>query len=101
MFRCLKVRFGIDQVGGFFRFLKARRFDHDKTVHMWEEMLKWRRENGVDTIMQVKNLSTWVFLFSLAVLLLTVKSNHPSIFRILCMRSTKKYNSTIHMATMV
>uniref|UniRef100_M4DF17 CRAL-TRIO domain-containing protein n=1 Tax=Brassica campestris TaxID=3711 RepID=M4DF17_BRACM len=34
------------------RFLKARRFDHDKTVHMWEEMLKWRRENGVDTIMQ-------------------------------------------------
>lgn len=34
------------------RFLKARRFDHDKTLHMWEEMLKWRRENGVDTIMQ-------------------------------------------------
>ncbi|KAF8087017.1 hypothetical protein N665_0603s0019 [Sinapis alba] len=34
------------------RFLKARRFDHDKTVHMWEKMLKWRRENGVDTIMQ-------------------------------------------------
>ncbi|CAH8373898.1 unnamed protein product [Eruca vesicaria subsp. sativa] len=34
------------------RFLKARRFDHDKTIHMWEEMLKWRKENGVDTIMQ-------------------------------------------------
>ncbi|KAF3595874.1 hypothetical protein DY000_02022528 [Brassica cretica] len=34
------------------RFLKARRFDHDKTVHMWEEMLKWRKDNGVDTIMQ-------------------------------------------------
>ncbi|EFH59825.1 hypothetical protein ARALYDRAFT_480002 [Arabidopsis lyrata subsp. lyrata] len=34
------------------RFLKARRFDLDKTVQMWEEMLKWRKENGVDTIMQ-------------------------------------------------
>lgn len=37
------------------RFLKARRFDLDKTVQMWEEMLKWRKENGVDTIMQVKD----------------------------------------------
>uniref|UniRef100_A0A1J3HAH9 Phosphatidylinositol/phosphatidylcholine transfer protein SFH9 n=1 Tax=Noccaea caerulescens TaxID=107243 RepID=A0A1J3HAH9_NOCCA len=34
------------------RFLKARRFDLDKAVQMWEEMLKWREENGVDTIMQ-------------------------------------------------
>ena len=61
----------------FFRFLKARRFDRDKTVHMWEEMLKWRKDNGVDTIMQVKNLSTWVFFSFFLAVLLTVKSNHP------------------------
>jgi hypothetical protein len=35
--------------------LKARRFDLEKTVQMWEEMLKWRKENGVDTIIQVKD----------------------------------------------
>ncbi|XP_073270954.1 phosphatidylinositol/phosphatidylcholine transfer protein SFH9 [Primulina huaijiensis] len=34
------------------RFLKARKFDHDKTVHMWEEMLNWRKEFGVDSIIQ-------------------------------------------------
>ncbi|XP_041989466.1 phosphatidylinositol/phosphatidylcholine transfer protein SFH9-like [Salvia splendens] len=34
------------------RFLKARKFDLDKTLHMWEEMLKWRQENGVDSVLQ-------------------------------------------------
>lgn len=34
------------------RFLKARKFDHDKTVHMWEEMLHWRKEFGIDSIIQ-------------------------------------------------
>lgn len=36
------------------RFLKARKFDLDKTVLMWSEMLNWRREYGVDSIIQVK-----------------------------------------------
>ncbi|KAK4482955.1 hypothetical protein RD792_010128 [Penstemon davidsonii] len=36
----------------FCRFLKARKFDLDKTVNMWAEMLNWRKENGVDSIIQ-------------------------------------------------
>ncbi|KAL1565729.1 phosphatidylinositol/phosphatidylcholine transfer protein SFH9-like isoform X2 [Salvia divinorum] len=34
------------------RFLKARKLDLGKTVQMWEEMLNWRKENAVDTIIQ-------------------------------------------------
>ncbi|KAG6411883.1 hypothetical protein SASPL_124536 [Salvia splendens] len=34
------------------RFLKARKFDLHKTVQMWEEMLNWRKENAVDTVIQ-------------------------------------------------
>ncbi|KAF9688392.1 hypothetical protein SADUNF_Sadunf02G0192600 [Salix dunnii] len=35
------------------RFLKARKFDLDKTVLMWSEMLNWRREHAVDSIIRV------------------------------------------------
>ncbi|XP_031116330.1 phosphatidylinositol/phosphatidylcholine transfer protein SFH13-like isoform X1 [Ipomoea triloba] len=34
------------------RFLKARDFSIDKTIHMWEEMLNWRKEYGTDAILE-------------------------------------------------
>ncbi|KAL8135496.1 hypothetical protein AgCh_010222 [Apium graveolens] len=34
------------------RFLKARDFNVDKTIQMWEEMLKWRNEYGTDSILE-------------------------------------------------
>ncbi|RVW39229.1 Phosphatidylinositol/phosphatidylcholine transfer protein SFH9 [Vitis vinifera] len=34
------------------KFLKARKFDLDRTVQMWKEMLNWRNEYRVDYILQ-------------------------------------------------
>ena len=35
------------------RFLRAQKFDLDKTLLMGSEMLNWRKENGVDLIIQL------------------------------------------------
>uniref|UniRef100_A0A7N0U8R4 CRAL-TRIO domain-containing protein n=1 Tax=Kalanchoe fedtschenkoi TaxID=63787 RepID=A0A7N0U8R4_KALFE len=34
------------------RFLKARKFDFDRTLIMWSDMLHWRQEYGADSVLQ-------------------------------------------------
>lgn len=41
-----------DDRGTMLRFLWGKNHDLDKAAQLWEKMIKWRRENGVDTIIQ-------------------------------------------------
>uniref|UniRef100_A0A6M2EV92 CRAL-TRIO domain-containing protein n=1 Tax=Populus davidiana TaxID=266767 RepID=A0A6M2EV92_9ROSI len=43
---------GHDDYHTLLRFLKAREFNTDKTIQMWEEMLNWRKEYGTDSILE-------------------------------------------------
>jgi hypothetical protein len=33
--------------------MKARKFDSEKAMQMWAEMLRWRKELGADAILEV------------------------------------------------
>ncbi|KAK0602576.1 hypothetical protein LWI29_034879 [Acer saccharum] len=41
-----------DEYHTLLRYLKARDFNIEKTIQMWEEMLIWRKEYGADTILE-------------------------------------------------
>ena len=36
------------------RFLRARKFDMDKCILMFNTFIEWRKENGVDNILEVR-----------------------------------------------
>lgn len=50
------------------RFLKARKFDMDKALNMFTEMLSWRKDNNIDTIMQVMWEDIYLFIYMFIVL---------------------------------
>lgn len=45
------------------RFLKVKKFDFDKVMQMWSEMMRWRKEFGTDTILEVMRDFSITILF--------------------------------------
>lgn len=41
------------------RFLRARKFEMDKTILMFNNFIEWRKENSVDTILDIFNFEEY------------------------------------------
>jgi hypothetical protein len=54
--------------------LKAREFNIDKTIQMWEEMLNWRKEYGTDSILEVME---WIYSANHAAVGMVILEPYP------------------------
>ncbi|KAJ7015456.1 phosphatidylinositol/phosphatidylcholine transfer protein SFH13 [Populus alba x Populus x berolinensis] len=65
---------GHDDYHTLLRFLKAREFNIDKTIQMWEEMLNWRKEYGTDSILEVME---WIYSANHAAVGMVILEPYP------------------------
>lgn len=63
------------------RFLRARKFDMDKTILMFTTFLNWRKENDVDNIIDVS--AFFLFITRLCLFLLGIMASLPLPYQIL------------------